>query len=450
MSSKKNIDRLFQEQFKNFEATPDAHVWQHIEQKLNKQKRSKKRFLPLWWKAGSAAAILLIMFAVGYSLLDSSSNSIPNTPTITNTDAQPENNSNNTEETINNSKSNIIKEVDNKIIHQSKNKSGVAQKKTPIQNNSKNTVTKTNNSLLAKNIQTPDTKTSQKNNPITNPNTTGESVEASTTSQQNAVSNSKKSLLEIVNEQQSLEEDDAKKLANSKKWSINPTVAPVYFNAFGSGSPIDASFVDNSKSGNVNLSYGVNVAYQVSKRLSVRSGINKVDFGYTTNNITFSPSVQALGYDFVTPSGDVPIQVFDSNEKAPLNGNSEFSARSAQFTGEMVQRLGYIEVPLEAKYSLINKKIGVSLVGGISSLFLTNNSVTLTSENITTMLGKANNVNSINFSTNIGLGIDYKFSESLLLNIEPMFKYQLNTFSNEIGSFSPYSLGIYTGFSFRF
>jgi hypothetical protein len=58
MREKKDIDRLFQEKFKDFEAAPPERVWGNIEAELRKEK--KRRVVPLWFKLGSVAAILLI------------------------------------------------------------------------------------------------------------------------------------------------------------------------------------------------------------------------------------------------------------------------------------------------------------------------------------------------------------------------------------------------------
>jgi hypothetical protein len=116
----------------------------------------------------------------------------------------------------------------------------------------------------------------------------------------------------------------------------------------------------------------------------------------------------------------------------------------------MVQQLGYIEVPLELNYAVVDKRFGVDLIGGVSSLFLVDNAVLLESNDLVTEVGEANNINSMNFSANVGMGLNYKFSPKIQINIEPVFKYQLNTFSNVSGSFRPYSIGVYSGFSFRF
>ena len=52
-----NLDKLFQEQLKNLEATPNKKVWNNIESKLKKKKRA---VLPFWWFSGGVAALLLL------------------------------------------------------------------------------------------------------------------------------------------------------------------------------------------------------------------------------------------------------------------------------------------------------------------------------------------------------------------------------------------------------
>ena len=65
-------------------------------------------------------------------------------------------------------------------------------------------------------------------------------------------------------------------------------------------------------------------------------------------------------------------------------------------------------------------------------------------------MGEANNLNDLNMSTNFGIGISYQVNNTLQLSLEPMFKYQLNTFSEAAGNFQPFSMGVYTGLNFKF
>jgi type VI protein secretion system component VasF len=57
MSEKKNIDRLFQEKFKDFEVAPPDFVWGNIQSRLEEKK--KRRVIPLWFRLSGVAAILV-------------------------------------------------------------------------------------------------------------------------------------------------------------------------------------------------------------------------------------------------------------------------------------------------------------------------------------------------------------------------------------------------------
>ncbi|WP_273568743.1 hypothetical protein [Maribacter halichondriae] len=48
--SKKNLDKLFQEKFKDFSEIPDEKVWENISASLDKKNR--RRVIPIWWKLG--------------------------------------------------------------------------------------------------------------------------------------------------------------------------------------------------------------------------------------------------------------------------------------------------------------------------------------------------------------------------------------------------------------
>ena len=64
MKNKKNIDRLFQERFKDFETEPNAQTWANIQAGLSEKKKERK-IIPLWLKyTGIAAAFVLGFFAI--------------------------------------------------------------------------------------------------------------------------------------------------------------------------------------------------------------------------------------------------------------------------------------------------------------------------------------------------------------------------------------------------
>jgi hypothetical protein len=267
-----------------------------------------------------------------------------------------------------------------------------------------------------------------------------------------------KSILEMINDLHDLENEktDVAEVPFSR-WTVSPNASPVYYNTFGNGSPIHETFEDNTKTGDINLSYGVNVGYDVSKRLTVRSGIHRVDYSYSTKDIAIVPSIDGPAVttiqfrtnnaSFDIKDREAPTSEAFSQYQLPTTESSIFQK---QIEGDLRQRMSFVEVPVELKYAVVDKKIGINVIGGVSTLLLTDNSIILDSPELLTELGEATNVNDVSFSTNIGLGIDYKFSDQLEFNVEPMLKYQLNTFSGNSGNFNPYSVGVYTGVSFRF
>jgi hypothetical protein len=269
----------------------------------------------------------------------------------------------------------------------------------------------------------------------------------------NSPEENKKSIFEAIEAQETL----AETTDEGGRWMVGPSLAPVYFDAFGNGSPIASNFVNNSKSGSVNMSYGLQVAYKVSRRLSIRSGIHRVDYGYNTEEVGFTsspiarPSSLIRTISYSENSKSLVVHSTASGAREPQQPSAvDITAPSPARQGEMVQEFGYLEVPVEMQYTLIDKKWGLNLIGGMSSLFLMDNSVSLESSGTTTEVGESNNMNDLNFSTNLGFGVFYRLNPRLELNLLPMFKYQLNTFSQTEGNFRPYSIGVYSGLSFRF
>jgi len=231
------------------------------------------------------------------------------------------------------------------------------------------------------------------------------------------------------------------------KWQITSNVAPVYLGSSSNGSPIDSQFAGNNKEYQNTMSYGLGVNYDVSKKVTLRTGINKVNFEYLTNDVEFYASLQGrpmASLNSTSNSNVAPIIVQNAN----FSSSETLTTSTKQ--GSIEQSMEYYEIPLELSYKVINKKFGIDVIGGFSTLLLNNNNLMVVSDGFSAELGKANNLNSVHFSTNVGLGFRYRFWKSFQANFEPTFKYQLNTFSNNDGGFKPYFIGLYSGVSYRF
>lgn len=260
-------------------------------------------------------------------------------------------------------------------------------------------------------------------------------------------------LEKLLREKMEGKKDDDKSVAeksNKSKWNVKPQVAPIFYSSLSDGSPINEQFASNNKSYDNDMSLGIGINYALSDRITIRTGINTVNLNYATNDIAFHASLNGQTSNIIETRNTANIVVQNANNVEPVT--FIIDGQPAQtVNGSMMQKTGYLEVPLEMSYALVNKKFGIDVIGGVSTLFLNQNNVSVvSSEGLSTQVGQAENLNNIHFSTNIGIGFKYRFWDSFQANFEPMFKYQVNTFSRDAGNFKPYFIGLYSGVSFSF
>ena len=504
----KELEKLFQEKLGDHGETPDPKVWDRIRSSLDEKK--PKRVIPIWWRLGAAAAVLAgVLFLVnpwGESGMD--------VPAVTEIEINQEgpnptkNDDLRLKETLDKrgeggaiagqdmEKSEGSKDDSDPANDGSSDPSGVTGDKEyktpnrslasdrpqiPSENEDKqpgliplNRASEVARTETLPEESIPNSEGGRTASELVNrnsqegvaaqlpeddssdigalpPNTEDTKTAEALTS--NIPEEDKKSIFEVIEAQETL----AETTDEGGRWMVGPSLAPVYFDSFGNGSPIASNFVNNSKSGSVNMSYGLQVAYKVSRRLSIRSGIHRVDYGYNTDEVGFTsspiaqPSSLIRTISYSENSKSLVVHSTASGAREPQQPSAvDITAPSPARQGQMVQEFGYLEVPVEMQYTLIDKKWGLNLIGGMSSLFLMDNSVSLESSGTITEVGESNNMNDLNFSTNLGFGVFYRLNPRLELNLLPMFKYQLNTFSQTEGSFRPYSIGVYSGLSFRF
>lgn len=528
MNDKKKIDKLFKEQFKEFEVAPKDYVWENIEQKLHEDKRKKRRIIPFWWKVAGVAASLLLLFTVANPFFNTSENNGVSKEIIV--DESDINDGSTIQEQTNSLEQNnpskeILKSETSKEIVETNSKTSIEEVKeesSVVKNRSSAVTSDTNvNPILASessNTDTPKGKTQntsnssnfiksqeEKRNTIDKPKTKDAVVSVSKSSSQpnEAEQNTVKEKLEIDNtllksndtyntsnvadlnttegseienkpledNSQNKEKEEANAIENAiaeaentdekeeeeeklNRWSVSPNVAPVYFSSLGEGSSIDAQFNGNNKETEISMSYGIAGSYTINKKLKIRAGINKVDLGYTTNDILIFENSNQLAR--------TSNQMDNVNMASGVGRYSIYSVNSFKFEnapatlftleqGSIDQELGFIEVPIELEYNVIENKIGLSLIGGFSALFLNENDIYAVLNNSDrTRLGEASNINDLSYTANFGIGLDYNFSKQFQFNLDPTFKYQINTFNNTSGNFNPFFIGVYTGLSFKF
>ena len=472
----------------------------NIENEL-KKKKEKRRVIPFWWKLSGIAALLVIGFSIydDYlspnlnNTLESNKNSIVNTENSSSKKTTP---------------NTISKEDKNQIVSSENSPSNATNSENVISNKTASKNTANSNSVdefvaknevrnqaiaynkkvgknkisLLKEVVAQQTKSQKENaeKDFTNQTTHFEKTlkdNLSTTNENKTIvagssinsqveKNSLKKQLEVESKEEANKKIDSA-IANAEiktmeellkgkestqkqkinRWLVTPTIAPIYFGSFKDGSPIDESLSSNQKTYNNSVSYGLSLSYTANPKIKIRAGINVLNLDYDTHGIVFYQDTKAEMMKNIKPTlqGSL-IQI------KPLNNVETQLDRvvSERFDGVLNQKLGYIEMPIEMTYKLFGRKLGVDLSGGFSTLFLNTNEIYLKSDGLNMKIGSASNLNNIHFSTNLGLGLNYSVFKNFSARIEPTFKYQINTFSSDSGSFKPYLFGIYSGISYKF
>jgi hypothetical protein len=441
MNTNKNIDRLFQDKLKNLEVTPNKKVWKGIESKITKKKR---KVFPFWWFSSGVAALFLIgllLFPFDDSG-DQFKQSIPE-KTIT---KSPENSI--TPSIIDTSKTRIVekKEVDD---NQTNEKSIIKKQQNSTLAIQVNPIKKEEKEISNKNLLVVENQNSIKEKSlVTIEESLEENKESSVTIAKNTESsniNKKLKKIDINKEIKEHSEKIEKKFFDEKNWSVAPVFAVLNSNSFTNTSPIHNSLSGSTKGKN-SISYGVKIAYKINKKWSIQSGLHLQEINFENNQIAvISSSINASNITFNSEEN----LAFESNTNASFDDTSS-PLKAISLEGELTQNYSYYEVPLEVKYHLIGKtNFRTHLVGGLSTLFLKENEIRLSTSSLN-KVGEANNLNKINFSGNLGLDFNYNLNANWSMHINPMFKTQFNTFNNSANRFKPYSIGLYTGVYYQF
>jgi hypothetical protein len=426
----KKIDELFQKQLQNLESAPNKKVWAQIETKLKKKKR---RIFPFWLFSSAVASILVLGFLIFPFSKDENTfekNITDEVITITPKLMQP------MEIKIDaTSIDNILKK---EILVTSKEVIIKDQKKE------KNPFTTKNPKELPfakKTVKTLDLKTL--------------TIDRNSFSLQNntLVRLTKKLNYQVISKKidinNFLKLEDSSKVGkfNQERWGIAPIFAVLKANSFSKTSPIDANLV-NSTEGENSFSYGIQVAYKITKKWTIQSGIHLQEMSYSNNQIAvFSSSLESSSTTEFTNEGSFS---FDDNNIENIDVSVNSLVNAVSYNGNLTQNYGYIEIPFEIKYNFSNRKeFKTQLVAGFSSLYLNKNNIFLNTENRSEE-GKASNLNTLNFSGNLGFDFNYRLNKNWSLHVNPMLKVQLNTFRENANNFMPFYIGMYTGIHYKF
>ena len=259
-----------------------------------------------------------------------------------------------------------------------------------------------------------------------------------------------------------------------KRWEVSGQFAPMHSYRSITSVPdgLRRSDFDKAEKPLQTYSGGVTVAYKALSRLSIQTGLYYSQMGQSISNVTpvnnmytTLSSNSSYSKNFVrTSSGSVTVA---SNVKSDVNTNysSYFNPElqsdavnnvsvtniSASVKYRLIERIEYLEIPLIVHYRIIDRKLNLYALGGMSANMLVGNNVFVDNGSELVKGGTILMARPVNYSSTIGLGLGYQMTGKLLITLEPSFKYYLLSYStnSQIGS-NPYAFGLFTGVIYCF
>jgi len=470
MKKDKNIDELFRDKLLNYGQEPPAFILGNVLSGAAGDRRKRKI---IFWRLVSTAAAILLAFVAGWQLNYMNSKTIV-LPVIVSQNSTPETKSAITAKVLAESKTAKNDLLKRQVIPEATGK--------PISNK---TLMTASQSTIQEKKTSPETTGNVPTDEITalNPiqrlthqfNQNDRFAEVlhkmkagNTNSEQN-----EKSI-----DQQIMEQNQLMMLAQNEKvkkgrWLVGAQVNPEYSVSRSNHSQVYASNMINSSSANpVDLGGGLSVEFKKGKRWSLQSGVyysgvgqssgnsshsNGNDLAYAgiaANNLNTNVRIDANTNKMVMNStaGVIELKKIPSSITVGTNMEDKSLASTVIISdARFIQNFDYIEIPLYLRYTILDSRFDVEMLGGFSSNLLVGNETYVESSSGKSLVGKTNDMQTMNYSGTLGIGLKYGLSKRIFLNVEPRVKYYLNSLNNNLSvTYKPYIIGVFTGLSYQF
>ena len=252
--------------------------------------------------------------------------------------------------------------------------------------------------------------------------------------------------------------------ATSQRFIVGASMSPSM--GFSSGAEdMRLSELMNGERSRPSLTTGLTFGYKISDRLTIQSGIGLSSIGQTITGVDvfaglsdFYSVKSSYLYSVETASGlilagNTDLYLADGQERVEtrVQGADPSKYQLTQVGDDIQQVFRYLELPLMLRYKVIDSKLGLNLSGGFAYGLLVDNMAYTGTGSDMVQVGHTEGINIHNLSSQLGLGMEYNISSKISFNLEPVFKYYVTPISDIYGSFyKPYSVGVWSGFFFKF
>jgi len=201
----------------------------------------------------------------------------------------------------------------------------------------------------------------------------------------------------------------------------------------------DKYFDDNKSSGLISSTYGFNVVFRATNRISIQTGIFSKELRFLTEDLFLSEFIPDVNPTNIIYNPGVEVRFSNT----PEIGGSE--------SASLAQTIVYLEMPFELKYRMFGSlKFNTNIIGGFSFLYLNKNEIRAKTDIFSRSIGRASNVLTTSTTLNIGLDVEYHLSKRLVFNSAVMYKKHYNAYKDYNNEYSPYTFGMHVGIGYKF
>lgn len=466
MRTSNDTDELIRSKLENYSVTPPAHIWKQVQHQLESRKRKVR---VLWYRVTAAAAVVVLAFLAGWYFNDNTVNQPVVSENATPTQqierstlpVNQDENLNQVNDDIEAVSADAVKN-DKILLAANSDKRNTEAVVSPAVFINENAVVKRTNAGFSK-LKSRNSRF--ETDPFPQPELKRQSVKYNDT--------------ELVDVERFIIDRNLRAMAAEKQrqggWKMGMYLTPGYSSYTATHSnEYEQNMTYSGSGGNANVGGGLSVIYKTSKRLMVESGVYYAQNGQkSTNTINVLTKSQDAGYAF--SPGEVTyfsnnvqlengsmamnstagvIAITATPKGAELSGGFESLAEKTNLMvpdGEFSQVFEFMEVPLLVRYRVVDARLGVELMTGITTGFLVGNNAYIDNQYGLQNIGKTQDISTVNLSGTVGVGTSYTLGKNLSLAIEPRFSYYFSSINkNPDINFKPYRIGIFTGLTYEF
>lgn len=462
-----NIDSLFKD-LKDLEVSPSNRVWEGVENRLDKK---KKRVIPVFWRIGVAASVLL---AIGWFLFNTeefytSDNQIVDMKSLSEDDlsgipsiAQNEPGAGQKDRQNGDELTTMTVKDDGDNPELSHEEKQTESSKSFIAENS---IVRTGDSAAQSLKHT--TIEERENEDVFFEKMVAHSFNPD--DRNNGFPDTHKlpnpgeyERMVMIDDPSSESLSDIQKQKNTVRFIVGGEYSPTYAFRETSG-----GVSNNSESGINKAGGGISLAMKVNDRLQIETGVKYAMLGQEVKTISRSDRVYSFASNASEKSMDI-TEVNLSNSLGSVTPNASPSRMedAAGFQGSsnalvelqssdfstsknplLEQNLGYLQIPLTLRYRVLEQSnVSLSLSGGISTNWLVDNNAYLEMGGDKKRVGQTQGVADMGLSTHAGVAVSLPVFKGIHLRMEPRIDYFLSDVSQDApGTFRPYSFGVFTG-----